>query len=196
MKTIAWDVDDTLNNLTRSWFEDWWLPNQPGAITKYSQLSENPPSRLLGIENEEYLASLDAFRLSDAMAKVSPIPEVLSWFHEHGEKARHIAVTSTPLLAASLSAAWVMKHFGCWIRSYNILPSARANNPAPVYDKDKISFLLWLGKVDILVEDNLLNLQSARKAGFQTVEIPQPWNQSALEIEEALKQLTHYILEG
>ena len=31
MKTIAWDVDDVLNDCMRTWFERTWLPAHPGC---------------------------------------------------------------------------------------------------------------------------------------------------------------------
>jgi phosphoglycolate phosphatase-like HAD superfamily hydrolase len=193
MKTIAWDVDDTLNNFTRTWFLDWWLPRQGKITLNYSQLIENPPSRLLGINKSEYLSSLDAFRISETAGKVKPLDQVLDWFQKHGDKTRHIALTATPLIAAPISAAWVMKHFGRWIRSYNVIPSTRVGQRIPVYDRSKAEFLNWFGKVDILVEDNKANLESAQNAGYITIGIPQPWNDIQESLEDILTQLTTFV---
>ncbi len=193
MKTIAWDVDDTLNDFTRVWLNDWWLPGQKETVLHYRQLVENPPSRLLGIAEAEYLASLDSFRLSQAFDKVQPLGQVLRWFQEHGMKSRHIALTATPMVAAPISAAWVMKHFGLWIRSYHVIPSERQGYAVPGYDRDKTEFLKWFGKVDVLVEDNQSNIKSARQAGYQVVGIPQPWNEIKGDVEDALSLLSSHI---
>jgi hypothetical protein len=193
MKTIAWDVDDTLNDFTHVWFHDWWLPRQSKVAMEYSQLTENPPSRVLGISDSEYLASLDSFRITETTGKVKPLDQVLDWFQKYGEKTRHIALTATPMIAAPISAAWVMRHFGQWIRSYNVIPSMRSGQHVPVYDRSKTEFLSWFGKVDILVEDNKTNLESAKNAGYITIGIPQPWNNIQGSLEDALSQLTAYI---
>jgi hypothetical protein len=193
MKTIAWDIDDTLNDFTRIWFCDWWLPTQENVIMNYSQLTENPPNELLCISESEYLASLDTFRLSETASKVKPLYQVIRWFQENGEKTRHIALTAVPILSAPISAAWVMKYFGQWIRSYNVIPSARVNIYTPVYDRNKTEFLNWYGKVDILVEDNKATIESATNAGFLTLGIPQPWNGIKSSLSDVLSQLTEYI---
>jgi FMN phosphatase YigB (HAD superfamily) len=193
MKTIAWDVDDTLNDFTSIWFNEWWLLKSGNETLSFSQLVENPPSRLLKVSDSEYLASIDAFRISKVAARVYPNGQVLQWFQKYGEKVRNIALTAIPLFAAPLSAAWVMKYYGKWIRSYNVLPSARYDNPMPVYDQNKTEFLKWFGKVDILIEDNAMNLQSAKLAGFATIGIPQPWNKIGGSLTDALIQLTDFI---
>lgn len=192
MKTVAWDVDDTLNDFTHVWYEQWWIPRNKTSLN-YSDLNINPPSSLLGITHSEYLASLDAFRASDDFSRVIPVESVLKWFQVHGETARHIVLTSPPMFAAPLSAAWLMKFFGKWIRSYNILPSARAGDHIPVYDISKTDFLKWFNKVDVLVEDNAENLQSATYAGIATIGIPQPWNKIEDSLDDALLKLTNFI---
>jgi hypothetical protein len=193
MKTIAWDVDDTLNNFTQVWFNDWWHLDKKSLDLNYSQLTENPPNHLLGISEAAYLASLDAFRSSELAGAISPNSQILDWFQRYGEKSRHLALTATPLNAAPYSAAWVLKHFGKWIRSYNVIPSKREGDPLQVHDQNKTEFLDWLGKVDILVEDNEANLISAQRAGYLTIGIPQPWNNVRNSLEDILAQLTTYL---
>lgn len=190
MKTIVWDVDDVLNNLMQEWFEKWWLPSRKDCPIQYNQIKENPPCKLLGINNFEYLTSLDEFRLSDLGKNMAPIPEVLTWFHQHGECCRHIALTSTPLKTARISAAWVMRHFGFWIRSFNFVPSLRENDCFPVYDASKQEYLRWWGRADILVEDDSRNADAARTLGIETIIIPRPWNSCQATIAEALAHLS------
>jgi hypothetical protein len=190
MKTIAWDVDDVLNDLMRTWLERFWVPSHPGCPIGYEQVSENPPHALLGISLSEYLDSLDVFRLSRAAGEMPPVPAVLDWFQRHGEFFRHIALTSTPLRAASASAAWVMRHFGRWVRSFHVVPSSRPCEQIPAYDRTKEDFLRWWGRVDILVDDSQASIAAAQALGIQTVLIPRPWNHGELTLTEALDTLT------
>jgi len=195
MKTIAWDVDDTLNELTCIWLERWWTVKQGHPELEYDRLTENPPNRILGVELSVYRESLDEFRMSADFRFVSPRQKVMDWFLENGNKAHHLALTATPLSVAPISAAWVMLHFGRWIRSYNLLPSPRPDLPVPEYDKDKADFLDRIGHVDILVEDNPINAARAEKSGYEVVGIPQPWNSYKGDLEDALERLTS-LIEG
>lgn len=185
--TIAWDVDDVLNDLLRGWFERSFRVAHPASPITYDQLSENPPHRQLGLEPGEFLASLDAFRLAHA-AELSPTPEVLAWFERHGDEHRHVALTATPLHTAPISAAWVMRHFGRWIRTFAVIPSPRPWDTSKRWDETKGDWLSWCGKVDVLVDDIPRNLASAEAAGVRAVRWPRPWNGGG-ETERALAQL-------
>jgi len=188
MKTIVWDVDDVLNDLTRVWFEHW-LSMHPQCLVQYEALSENPPHALLGISLDSYLASLDTFRLSAAGQQLPPNPEVIAWFREYGHRFRHIALTAVPLLSASHQAQWVIHHYGNWIRSFNFVPSKRQNYPALEYDCTKADYLRWWGRADILVEDNAANAKAAYQLGIEVLLMPRPWNQSSLTVSGLLDSL-------
>jgi 5'(3')-deoxyribonucleotidase len=175
MKTIIWDVDDVLNDLMRDWLETWWLKGHPDSAITYQDISQNPPNNILGISVEEYLASLDVFRNSEGL-KMKPVSEVLDWFEKYGSRFRHIALTAVPLRAADTSAAWVIKYFGKWIRSFNFVPSARQDEVIPVYDKTKANYLQWWGKGDIFIDDNLVNVQNVQELGINAILMPAPWN--------------------
>ncbi len=174
-RTIAWDVDDVLNDLMRAWFEQAFRPAHPSCAVAYEQLVENPPCAVLGITLEQYLASLDGFRLAHA-ADLAPDPEVLDWFTRHGDAFRHVAVTATPLHTAPISAAWVLRHFGRWIRTFSVIPSPRPFDASKRWDATKGDWLRWCGKVDVLVDDSPRNLASAGEAGVAAVLWPRPWN--------------------
>lgn len=193
MQTIVWDVDDVLNDLMRSWFETFWLPSHPDCSSRYEDILENPPHRLLEVSLGEYLASLDAFRLSGAAEQLLPVPEVLAWFRQYGERFRHIALTATPLRTAPVSAVWVTHRFGRWIRSFNFVPSIREGECIPMYDKTKSDYLSWWGRADILVDDSAVNVDAARVLGIRGVLMPRPWNQSRLTIAETLESLTELV---
>lgn len=171
---LAWDVDDVLNNLTRCWFE-YNRESFPGIC--YELLRENPPDRLLGISRGEYLESLDRFR-AEKYADLEPDPGVRAFLRRCGERFRHAAVTATPRKFAPISAAWVMKHFGKWIRSFHFVPSVRPDCVLPVYAQTKGEILAgFRGKV-LLIDDTERNLESARAAGAAAIAFPAPWNEA------------------
>ncbi len=196
MKTIAWDVDDVLNDLMRSWFELKWLADHPECAIHYEDITENPPARLLNAPLESYLRSLDEFRLSSLYQQMSPVKEVMSWFEKNGHTFRHIALTAVPRIAASASAQWVFKHFGSWIRTFHFVPSKREGDKMPEYGNDKGDFLKWIQKVDVLVDDSLANIQAARSAGVKGILIPRPWNNSKTSIGEVLRELENIQVAG
>lgn len=196
MKTIIWDVDDVLNDLMRDWFVRSWLPSHPGALPAYPGISENPPDRILGCERADYLRSLDEFRQTD-FAGLSPDPDVAKWFGSHGHLCRHLALTAVPLSAAPASAAWVLQHFGRWIRSFNVVPSPRENDGSPpAYFKTKKDFLGWLGQPDvILVDDSEAHISEARSIGITGFLMPRPWNSNPETIPQTLDRLTSLLRE-
>jgi FMN phosphatase YigB (HAD superfamily) len=195
MKTIVWDVDDVLNEFMQKWLTELWLPEHPHSKLNYQILTKNPPHDILGVTKEAYLSSLDQFRLSGSFARLKPIPAVLEWFKQHGEKCRHVALTKVPVIAAPVSSEWVFRHFGKWIRSFHFVPSPRPDNPAPQYDENKGTYLHYFGKADLLIDDTIENIEAAEKVGVKTLIFPRPWNRSNLTIEELLNK-TLKIIEG
>lgn len=193
MLTLAWDVDDVLNDLMRSWFEKKWLIDNPGSAVKYEDLIENPPCKIIGAARAEYIQSLDGFRLSQDYIEMEPNKEVLAWFQEYGETARHIVLTAVPVNRADISAQWVLKNFGKWIRSFNYVPSIRDDIKAPEYDKSKADFLSWFEKVDIFIEDNEGNIREAAKQGINGLLAARPWNNSNVSMPGVLKKITKMI---
>ncbi len=176
MLTIAWDVDDVLNDLMRAWFEQEWLPAHPDCPLRYEGITENPPERLLGVARRDYLESLDRFRLSPAARRLEPIPEVIGWFRQHGHRFRHMALTATPLRSAHLSAEWVLRHYGTWIRSFHFVPSAREDEPDLPYDRTKEDVFRRGERIDLFIDDNPTHIEAARRAGIRALTMPRPWN--------------------
>ena len=193
MLTIVWDVDDVLNELTKYWFEKTWIKLNPGCKITYKDLIENPPHKILGVSLDEYLNSLDSFRLSQEAEKLEPVLEVISWFKEYGHYFRHIALTSAPIISVHSSAMWVLRHFGCWIRSFNFVPSGRKGLRIPIYDENKANFLSWFGKADILIDDNASIIASAMRLNIKTILFPRPWNDNNKTIHETLELLNKFI---
>lgn len=193
MKVIAWDVDDVLNDLMYFWFCQKWLLEHSGCSIKYEDLVENPPHKILKIRKEEYLNSLDEFRLSGLYSKMQPISEIRNWFIKYGKFFRHIVVTAVPLKSCHISAEWVMKHFGEWIRTFHFVPSKRSGENIVLYDKTKQGFLKWFNKVDVFIDDNEDNINECESIGIKCVLFPRPWNKSKLSIEEVLLQLNRML---
>lgn len=189
MKTIAWDIDDVLNELTRVWFERVWRPKHPGGLKDYAQLTQNPPHQILGVEKSQYLASLDEFRLSDAYFDMPPARGVVDWFNRYGPNYRHIVLTATPHLSADRAAAWVMRHFGRWVRVFAFVPSPRPGDNMVPYDAHKADFLEWFGKVDILIDDSPKHIEGARGLAVDGLLVPQPWNNATGSLVDLLEQL-------
>ncbi|MBP2636943.1 MAG: hypothetical protein H6Q72_2850 [Firmicutes bacterium] len=190
MLTIVWDIDDVLNNLMHEWFHKKWLLEHPNCHCGYKDLTINPPHEILKVTKEEYLCSLDEFRMSEMM-NLQPNQEVLSWFEEHGKKYRHLALTAVPGSTADLSAFWLIRHFGKWIRSFNFVPSERASDCSSLYyDRTKYDFLKWLEKADILIDDNSINIKSAQESGITTYLVSRPWNSGGVALTEVLRELT------
>lgn len=171
------------------WFERWWLPSNPLCRIRYEQLLENPPHELLGISQSEYLSSLDKFRLSEIAREMNPNQEIHRWFLRYGSSFRHLALTAVPLPTAPSSAEWVMRHFGRWIRSFHVIPSARDGEEVPTYDKTKGDYLRWLGRADLLVDDSPEQVASARALGIPALLVPRPWNGGPEDLNRLLDSL-------
>lgn len=189
MLTIAWDVDDVLNDLMFDWFNRRWKAEHPDSSLSYSEISENPPDRVLGISRAEYLASLDQFRASDEARGMAPNPRVLEWLNRFGAAYRHVALTARPLDSSPQAAEWLFRHFGRFIRTFAVVPT-RFPDGVPTYDRDKADYLSWLGKADVLVDDSEENVRGAESVGIRGVLYPQPWNRASQAPEEALRSLT------
>jgi hypothetical protein len=188
MLTIIWDVDDVLNELLRVWFETAWLVEHPECRLRYDDLYDNPPHRVLGTTLDEYLNSLDEFRCR-RMNTLQPLHEAQGWFQNHGARYRHLALSAVPLGCASSSAAWVVRHFGRWIRGFHFVPSSRPGELLPTYDGNKQDFLQWWGKGDVLVDDRPEVTEAAGALGMKTLLMPQPWNQNRNTAAEVFQQL-------
>ncbi|MBN2183167.1 MAG: hypothetical protein JW715_14745 [Sedimentisphaerales bacterium] len=191
MITIAWDVDDVLNDLMFQWFNTTWKATHPECNIDYKNLSENPPHRILNVPKEQYLESLDTFRTDPSYCRMTPVSAVKDWFILHGHRFRHIALTSVPFVAAASSASWVITHFGQWIRTYHFVPSYRAESHIPTYDQNKQEYLKRIQQVDYLVDDNEDNIKDAEAAGVKGILFPRPWNsQKSKSIEDVLKSIS------
>ena len=188
MKTIAWDVDDVLNEMMFYWFEDCYKNEHNNIKQNFKDLVNNPPQDILGISNDEYLKSLDRFRISEKGRNLPPNQRVLAWFNEHGYKYRHVALTARPLKTVPILSEWVFRYYGDWIRTLSFIPSKRTGQNIPVYDSRKADFLTWFGKADLFIDDSTENVQESEKAGIKSLLYPRPWNNSCLTVNQFFKK--------
>lgn len=182
MKTVAWDIDDTLNDLMGAWLRS----PRPGRALAFRAVTANPPHGLLGITLKSYQASLDAFRLSERYDALPPAPQALAWFRSNGARFRHIAVTAVPLVAAHKSAAWLFRHFGRWIRTFHVVPTPRPRPAAPRYDSTKADFIRAIGGCDYFIDDSPANAEAVRATGARCLLAPRPWNGADGDLRAAL----------
>lgn len=187
--TIVWDVDDVLNSLTRDWLTQEWLPAHPECRLGYSDLTENPPHQILGVEKNVFLQSLDKYRFSAHARDTAPVAAVYDWFREHGPRCSHIALTARPLATIPPLSSWLFQHFGPWIRAFGFVPSPRPDDRSPRYHAAKQDWLKWISAGDIFVDDNSDNIQQAAALGLKTILIPQPWNNATGTLHDALNSL-------
>lgn len=187
MLTIAWDVDDVLNNLMQAWLEDFC--EQKNIEFEYENIVTNPPHELLGISLAEYHTSLDEFRKSKKALYLNPNPQIIEWMEKNQNKFKHITLSGTSTETAKYGAFWVMKNFSKWINSYNIVPSYRAGENFVRQNETKKDFLQWMNVVDILIEDNQKNYEDAKSLGIKSFLVARPWNKGGQSIEEILKEL-------
>lgn len=190
---VIWDVDDVLNELMREWFEEWWLPRNGACRARYPDIAANPPHEVLGITEAEYLASLDEFRAARFEALV-PRPEVLEWFEAHGDRGHHVALSAPPEQFAHVSASWVIKTFGRWIRTFAFVPARRGRPDVADPRLAKREYLAWLGQGNVFLDDRDANVAAARELGLTGIVVPQPWNRSSHgSLRSALDELTSVI---
>jgi len=182
-----------LNDLTSAWLARAWGPSQPGHVVAYADLRTNPPHELLGIGLGDYLASLDSFRTGEGYAALQPNPRILSWLDANGERCHHVALTATAFRAAPTTAAWVLRHFGRWIREFAFVPATRAGEDLPRFDRDKSEWIARLRGPVALVDDSPANLAAAAAAGAGTVCWPQPWNGGPARPDDALAALDAWL---
>ena len=187
--TIVWDIDDVLNDFMRCWFEVYKYTHMPKCTLDYQDLTENPPHEILGLTLEEYHRSIDKFRLSQEFDQMQPNQQVHQWFIKYGNIYRHIALTAVPRHAVSKSAAWTLRHYGDWIRTFAFVPSERKGQDLPVYDLTKSDYLKWLNNSDILIEDNETNTVGLKSNTIRSLIINRPWNSSNTKVEHVLSIL-------
>jgi hypothetical protein len=187
MKTIVWDIDDVLNDCTKRWLENCWLPAHLDCLLEFEHISENPPHRLLGVKKEEYLVSLDGFRMSLQARAMIPDPYLIHWFKTSGHRSRHIALTARPRKTVSPAIEWVLRYFGEWIQTFSFVPAERPEEPPGHPDHEKVAFLSWLGKADYFIDDSWGNVKAAKQLGIETFLVARPWNSGGSTLKHILE---------
>ena len=99
---------------------------------------------------------------------------------------RSLVLTARRLPSVGLAAEWLFRHFGI-IRTFSVVPIRLAEDLPPLDSTEK-SFLQWLGKVDVLVDDGAADCADALPWHARHP-IPQPWNDSRSTVAETLEGL-------
>jgi len=171
----------------QEWLKDYC--QKTNTQFDYADIKKNPPHELLGIGLDEYLASLDSFRMSDKALSMLPNCEIIAWMEKNGESFKHIALSATSHKTSGNGAFWTMKHFSKWINSYNIVPSYRLGENFIKQNETKKDFLVRIKVVDILIDDSEKNIADANSIGVKGFLIAKPWNNGGYTIEEILAKL-------
>jgi FMN phosphatase YigB (HAD superfamily) len=195
LKTIVWDVDDVLNELMYHWFEECYKNEHADLTLTFNELVKNPPHDILRISKEDYLSSLDTYRISEKGRNLAPNKDILDWFYINGSEYRHIALTSRSRKTIPILSEWVFRHYGDWIRTLSFIPAKRPLENVPVYDVKKADFLVWLEKVDLYIDDMEENIKAAKKVGINSLLYPRPWNSSSLTVKQFFKKVS-ILLKG
>jgi hypothetical protein len=190
MKTIVWDIDDVLNDLTRAWFETEWLPKHPVCRLGYEALNANPPHELLGVSESEYLQSLDRFRWSPQAASREPDQALVRWFRGCGDQYRHIALTARPTQTVFPALQWLLRHFGAWFQTFGFVPSRRPGQTSGQPERTKGDYLAWLGRADIFIDDHPEHCRAAQQLGIRSFLVAQPWNESRSTLGDILESMS------
>ena len=185
---IIWDIDDVLNHLMNSWLSDWQQETNDHSI-KFTNLTENPPHNILGINLESYYESLDVFRNSEIARSQKPNQVLIEWFRKYGSLHTHIALTARPLQTMANQAWWIYHNFGQWIHTVAVVPALRDTETNQRF-KNKAQYIQWLGKGDIFVDDNAENVAAVAKLGLRSFLFPQPWNKNQQSEHEFIEDLT------
>ena len=186
MKTIAWDIDDVLNDLMGRWLESY-KKKTPDCKVSYPELLKNPPNEIVGISMQDYLSSLDSFRVQNYLS-LSPNPQILGWMKNNSKDFMHIAITSTPMSCAHLSSHWLFKNFGEWIRSFTFIPSKRSADTHPAFFENKADFLKTQN-IYAFIDDNEANISAAKKEGIRAILYPRPWNSQSADTNQILNSI-------
>lgn len=191
MTVLVWDVDDVLNELTAQWLGTI----NHDTITSKKHLTNPQFHRLLGWSRDEYLHSLDSFRV-EHLRDLTP-NEVVRGFMSESRSCSHILLTATPLISAPYSAEWALRHFGSLVDGVLIAPSARPGVRSTGLSKfDHIARITAMGETVLCIDDLPSNIEQARRAGATGVLWPQPWNNSNSTISAVLDFITNSSLGG
>ena len=181
---IIWDLDDTLNSLMAEWLASWNASS--GVGVSYGELTQNPPHESLGIAKADYLRSLDEFRNSQAGRHLKPNLVILEWFRKHGHDFDHHVLTARPTATVPVAADWVFSHFGQWIRHFHFVPAVREECPVQDMGEAKAVVIDRIGGGDYFLDDDPVNVETARSTVSQVLLVPQPWNNGKTSMDELL----------
>jgi hypothetical protein len=174
---IIWDFDDVLFPLTENWF------NQVGAgmqsrITRYEEVTVNPPLELMGLSLDDYLGSLDSFRLSDFAQTIKPKKVIQNWFAVYGSAYENEVLTARPLHTLEAAKTWLANYFPNYFSGFGFVPSARPGVDISGYPKSKRAFLEAENmRPQYFIDDKAETVADiSAMGGIHAILYPAPWN--------------------
>ena len=189
MQTIAWDVDDVLNDLMRVWLDLWWVPSNPQPQVRSAARGKNPPHDLVGTTLMEYQSSLDSFRLWVFFRRMEPIADVRSWSHLPRRPVSSHRIDRRPAPLTTGLGGVGDPSLRALIRGFHFVPSLRHGEDLPTYDLTKGEYFRRVAHVDVIIDDNRDHVDDARRSGLKAVLFPRPWNRCKSTVPEALDEL-------
>jgi hypothetical protein len=159
------------------------------VLPEYHQLTVNPPHELCGMSINEYLQSLDHFRLSLRASQMEVRQPVLSWFMSQGHRFEHHVLTARPRTTVSAAAEWVFSRLGTWVRHFHFVPAVRADDPLPDSGDSKSRVISSIGGSDYFVDDLESNISQSQHLVRHCLTVPQPWNRQSLSLVDVLNQI-------
>lgn len=191
MTVLVWDIDDVLNDLTA----EWLFSIGHNKITKKDQLTSPDFHTFLGWSREEYLHSIDNFRV-ESFRNLEPNKLVFD-FMSTTQFCSHILLTATPLVSAPHSAEWAIRHFGSLVDGVLFAPSARPGVPSTGKSKlDQLSMITATGETVLCIDDLPENVAHARRSGAEGILWPQPWNNACLTVSAVFNFINTNFLRG
>jgi uncharacterized HAD superfamily protein len=160
--TIVWDIDETLNSYILELL--FYIRLCTGNSLKFEDIKHYNLTKSLPLSDKECWYYIDQFKFIGKYDKLKPNEKIYEWFLKYGHKANHIALTASSLRTAHISASWLFKNFGQWIRGFHVIPSDRAEKVI-IYDKKKADWLKR-NKTDVYIEDCEKNYKAAKRLGI------------------------------
>lgn len=174
---IVWDFDDVLFPLTEFWFAAWGQKIQ-AKITRYDQITENPPHKMMEISLNQYLETLDQFRNSEQAQSLPLNPTIFDWLQVNGAFYNHFILTARPLHTIEVAQNWLNNNFPEPLEGFGVVPAERAGQDLTGYYRTKQDYLEGEGiKFDYFIDDNPVTIGAVSKIHrAATVLFPAPWN--------------------
>lgn len=187
MKTIIWDVDDTLNNFRF----DWFLHNKEELKKidhdiSYDYFNIKNPYNILNDNKDTFIKSLKDFKNYNHF-KITVNKEIYNWFYKYGKNYNHIILTKCSKDYFEFAVNFVNKYFGKWIQSYNYISGNKKDNLNEFLTKAEF-IKKYFKEIKYFIDDSEKNCKQVEELGIKTFCPKQPWN-NGMDIKDILEEL-------